>query len=284
MPFLKKTKALLLLLLAAVSLSSCGYEDARSAPSGADVYHTGYPSQEATIRLPSIENAHKVHIVRGQQDGPNFGWRYDLTYEELFSFLDAFVRIEINNPGNLDEIAAEPDSGELEQLYIVQVTCHETIPDVSGIVLVEYEYMIYPDNIIRMPDGELYEYEPQSFDTAVLDSLISNRPVITRSEDSISAAQEAFESWFEENFDDAGITKLWYDNKADNFWTDFAVHDSMGFHVDGKSEDDFIGLCFMYEPVNSGDSVPPKDAGKNCVVVMTQNAGEWEFYNYIQVE
>lgn len=66
------------------------------------------------------------------------------------------------------------------------------------------EYTVFDRNVISFGGGSFYTYDPASFDTAVLDGIVSARPEPERSEADIESAEAAFRAIAEEAALDCG--------------------------------------------------------------------------------
>ena len=94
-----------------------------------------------------------------------------------------------------------------------------------------------------------------------------------------AAAAEAFRANFAENAPGCAIDELCFDAELDAYWSDLALHDSRFFPIEGKTQADFLALCFRYSAADEADALWLRQ-GADCVCVMTRNDGAWEFFNW----
>lgn len=268
---MRKLCIIIAFMLVLSAFSGCGGQAGEPSEAPETPEPTAAAAESPGPEVPQLEGAAAAHIRRYDASPEGPGWRYDLSEDELAGLCGALRGIVLTGK------AAEPEYDQESfsyvdpaQLYRISVSCGGEEGEV-------FSYDFFEGGVVRMPGGSFYTLE--GLDTEVFDDLIAAREYEPKVEADIAAAAEAFRANFAENAPGCAIDELRFDAELDAYWSDLALHDSRFFPIEGKTQADFLALCFRYSAADEADALWLRQ-GADCVCVMTRNDGVWEFFNW----
>ena len=267
---MKKFSLLIIISLIFASLSACTAENIVSPlPSQVTA-----PNESVALQPNNdLSDAVTAYIMKNENGQAVADWKYDIVGSKLDLLCEALTNVILGEKTD-EPIYDQANFSYVDpaQLYLISINC-------GGENGKLYNYTIFEQNTIQLPNGDFYLYVPETLNLDQIDALISEREYTSKQETDIEDARVAFIDFFAKTAPGCSLNEIWFDEQQDARWSDVAMHDSMLMPVSGKTNTDFITLCFSYSADNENSELWLEPDVEHVCVMMKENS-EWTFFDW----